>query len=86
MLRHLGIVLVSVLLLLAPASQVAASTLVGDLNDDCVVNVLDLSIVADRYLIGIGSLLYSPTYDLNHDGIINIHDVQIVAAHYLQSC
>jgi hypothetical protein len=73
-------------LLLAPLLTAQASSLVGDVNGDCKVNVLDLSLEASRYLIGIGSLLYSPTYDLNHDGVINILDIQMVAAHFNQSC
>lgn len=83
---RIGVMLVAPLLLLALARPVAASTLVGDVNNDCVVNVLDLSIEASRYLTGVGSLLYSPTYDLNGDGVINILDIQIVAAHYNQTC
>ncbi len=64
----------------------ATTTLVGDVNGDCRVNIIDLALVASRYEIGVGSLLYSPQYDLNQDGVINILDIQIVAAHYNQHC
>ena len=77
------------LLLLAsvlPPRGAEGSSLVGDVNDDCVVNVTDLVLVAQRYLTAVGSLLYAPQYDLNHDGVINIIDIQIVAAHYGEHC
>lgn len=84
--QRLAIAFMVVLLMFPFARQAAASALVGDLNDDCVVNLLDLAIIGDRYLIGYGSLRYSPKYDLNNDHIIDIFDIQIVAAHYLQTC
>ncbi len=75
------------LMLVAPwSSRAQASSLVGDVSGDCNVSVLDLSIEASRYLISVGSLLYSPTYNLNHDGQINILDMQIVASHFGQHC
>ena len=67
-------------------SRAPAPQLIGDVNGDCVVNILDLTLVGERYLIGIGSLLYSPRYDLNGDGVINILDIQTVAAYFLQHC
>ncbi len=70
----------------ALAARPASAALIGDVNGDCQVNLLDLSLVASRYGYSIGSLLYSPRYDLNHDGIINIFDVQIVAGHIGQHC
>ena len=69
-----------------PAHVATASSLVGDVNDDCTVNITDLALVARGYLTSVGSLLYAPQYDLNHDLVINILDIQIVAAHYLQHC
>lgn len=69
-----------------PALASAATTLVGDVNGDCKVNLTDLLLVASRYETAVGSLLYSPRYDLNHDGVINIIDIQTVAAHYGQRC
>ena len=84
------VILGSALLLLfasvLPPRVASGSSLVGDFNDDCSVNALDLSLIAHRYLTGVGSLLYAPQYDLNHDGFINVLDVQIAAAHYLEHC
>ena len=65
---------------------VRGSSVTGDVNGDCIVDIRDLSLVASRYLAGIGSQLYSPQYDLNDDGVINILDIQIVAGHYLEVC
>ncbi len=70
----------------ALAARPASAALIGDVNGDCVVNLLDVSLVASRYGYAIGSLLYTPRYDLNHDGIINIFDVQIVAGHVGTHC
>ena len=67
-------------------SVAAADTLVGDVNGDCRVDLIDLTMVAHRYLTARGSLLYAPQFDLNSDGVINILDIQIVASHYLQHC
>ena len=69
-----------------PVRAASADTLVGDVNGDCAVNVLDLSKIAASYLTGVGSLLYSPALDFDHNGVINILDVQVVAAHYGQHC
>ncbi len=73
--------------LLLPFSRTAlASTLLGDVNDDCTVNVLDMSIVSSRYETARGSLLYSPQFDVNGDGVINILDLQTVAGHFGTHC
>ncbi len=68
------------------SASVSSLAAVGDVNGDCIVNGLDLNLIARRFLTAVGSLLYSPAYDLNHDGVINILDIQIVAAHFGQHC
>jgi hypothetical protein len=69
-----------------PLRTARASTLIGDVNGDCRVDILDLALIARAYLTGVGSLLYSPKLDLNGDGVINILDIQIAAAHFNQHC
>jgi hypothetical protein len=64
----------------------SASSLEGDVNDDCAVNSIDLALVASRYGAFWGSLLYNPVYDLNHDRKINVMDVQMVAVHSGELC
>lgn len=76
----------SALLPLAGRPARAASPLVGDVNGDCTVNILDLAMVARRYLTAQGSLLYAPMYDLNGDGVINILDLELVAARMGTRC
>ncbi len=61
----------------------------GDVNGDCMVNVNDDQEVARRYLVGPGSLLYSPLYDINlpqPDRIIDISDVQFVFGRNYSTC
>ncbi|MHB8376910.1 MAG: hypothetical protein ACYDEB_08135 [Dehalococcoidia bacterium] len=61
----------------------------GDVNGDCRVNVNDDQEVARRYLVGVGSLLYSPLYDINlpmPDKIIDISDLQFVFGRNYSSC
>lgn len=81
-----GLGVIAAVLLLAQARSASASTIVGDVNGDCAVNGLDLSLEASRFLTARGSLLYSPTYDLNGDGVVNILDIQIVASHFGTTC
>jgi hypothetical protein len=78
--------LLALALLLPFARAALASDLLGDVNGDCTVNVLDLSILSSRYLTARGSLLYRPEYDVNGDGVINILDLQVVAGHFGTAC
>jgi hypothetical protein len=65
--------------------------LLGDVNGDGVVNIVDMSIVAvqngatNAYPYGFGSGYYNPDADLNNDGVINIVDVTIVSTHMGQT-
>lgn len=83
----LGAVLgVSAALLPLGGALSASASLPGDVNGDCRVTISDLGIVASRFGVGRGSLLYSPAYDLNHSGTIDIGDIQFVAARFGQHC
>jgi hypothetical protein len=61
------------------ADGLVRATIPGDVNGDCVVNVLDLTIVALSY----GFFAWEPGYnleaDLNNDGIVDMRDITIVA-------
>jgi hypothetical protein len=60
---------------------VTVRMLEGDLNLDCMVNVLDEQIIAQRYGAFFGLLLYDPFYDLEPkltDFDIDIKDIQFV--------
>ena len=65
---------------LSPA-LVTVRALEGDVNGDCVVNIIDEQMIANRYLQPRGSLLYSVLFDLEPqlgDGDIDIKDLQFV--------
>lgn len=67
-------------------APVLASDLIGDVDDDCQVTILDLGVIADRYGVGEWSLLYHPIYDLNGDKSIDIIDLAIAAGQFGQTC
>ena len=57
-------------------------TLPWDINDDGVVNIQDLILVANSF--GVEAPEY-PKIDVNKDGIVNILDLILVAAHFGES-
>jgi len=81
-----SILAVSIAASLALPGSASASSLVGDVNDDCTVNVVDLYLAASHYGYKYGSLRYSPIYDLDSDRDIDIVDLQIIASHAGDSC
>jgi hypothetical protein len=62
------------------------TTTQGDVNDDCVVNIIDLVIVARAYGSRPGHSRWNPDADLNNDGRINIMDLVLVAVNYGDTC
>ncbi len=54
----------------------------GDVNEDGVVDIIDLSMVAVSY----GRFSWEPEYnrkaDLNYDGVIDVFDISLVCIHY----
>jgi uncharacterized repeat protein (TIGR01451 family) len=70
-------------------ATVTVRILEGDLNLDCVVNVLDDQAIAYRYGASFGMLLYTPWYDLEpalKDRDIDIKDVQKVFGRNGSTC
>jgi dockerin type I repeat protein len=59
----------------------AATPLLGDLNNDGVVNVFDLSIFLSHWQQSGSSL----PEDLNNDGVVNIFDLSILLSNYGQT-
>jgi len=57
-------------------------TIEGDLNDDGVVNILDLGIVAFAYGSYLGHPRWNPAADFDGNGIINILDVVKIAKNF----
>jgi len=58
----------------------------GDVNGDCIVNIIDVTLVTIAFGRSIGSPGYNPKSDLNNDGTINIIDVTIVTTTFGKTC
>ena len=58
------------------------TSLAGDLNDDGVVDINDLSIVGDAYGSTPGDPDWDATTDTNEDGIMDVYDLAIVGRNY----
>jgi len=56
--------------------------LCGDINDDNVVDIVDIVIVAAAFGSQIGDPIYNPIADLNHDEYVNIFDIVTVALNF----
>lgn len=57
-------------------------TIMGDLNGDGQVNILDISLVAVAFGTRPGETRWAPNADINNDDIINILDISTVAIHF----
>src|SRR2546426_1284992 len=64
----------------------ALHAIVGDVNGDCKVSVVDLATVALAYGSKPGSPNWNPNADVTGDGIVNIIDLATVAINYGQVC
>lgn len=54
----------------------------ADVNDDAIVNIIDVTIVATAYGSYPGHPKWNPLADLNNDQVLNIIDVNHVASHF----
>jgi parallel beta-helix repeat protein len=54
----------------------------GDLNNDDKVNMIDIGIVASAFGSFPGHMRWKPEADINQDGIIDIRDIAIVARNF----
>jgi hypothetical protein len=71
----------------AENGQVTVVTdLVGDLDSDGDVDVVDVMMVASRWNCELGDECYDAYYDLDGDGDIDIVDVMQVATHWGEGC
>ena len=58
------------------------ASLAGDVNDDGVVDMKDLNMIAGAYRTIVGDPGYVPNLDLNQDGIISLRDLLIAAQEF----
>src|SRR5881296_3233877 len=58
----------------------------GDVNHDCVVDIVDLSSVGSSFGKSPGEPGYNPNADLNGDGTVNIIDLATVGQNFGQVC
>ena len=64
---------------IATAQNTYEVKLIGDFNQDNIIDISDLSAVAIRFGKSEGDPGYDPIYDLDHDGAILISDISMVA-------
>jgi GH35 family endo-1,4-beta-xylanase/enterochelin esterase-like enzyme len=64
----------------SPTNPVVNPT--GDFNNDGVINIADVMLLATKFNSVSGDGKYDAAYDLNSDGAINIGDVMIIAAKF----
>jgi hypothetical protein len=69
-----------------PVSLPKVKLLGGDANDDCVVNILDLSFMGARYGESCGDPGYNAQADINNDCIVNILDLTVAGGNYNMTC
>ena len=62
------------------------ASLPGDVNGDCVVDIVDIMLVAVRWGTRVSDASYDPYYDLDDDGDIDVVDIMQVAAHWGETC
>ena len=55
----------------------------GDLNNDCVVDTLDLELMAEQWL-SLGTVDVQPTADINGDGRVNLSDYSGLGKDWLE--
>jgi hypothetical protein len=58
------------------------TSLAGDVNNDGIVNVDDLTIVAFAYGTYEGELYYDLAADINRDGIVDMKDIRVVSYYF----
>ena len=58
----------------------------GDANDDCVVNIQDISLMGSRFGLSCGDQNWDDRADINNDCTINILDISITGGNFGKTC
>ena len=61
-------------------------TVVHDLDDNGVVNISDVMLVANRWRCRCGDECYDPYYDMDDDCDIDVVDIMLVVVHWGETC
>ena len=56
--------------------------MLGDLDGDGTVNIVDIASMAMCYMTTPASPNWNPLADLNHDGVVNMTDIATAAANF----
>ncbi len=67
-------------------SALTFTDLPSDVNHDCIINIVDLTLVGGSFGSRTGDANYNANADLNGDGIINIADLAFVGGTFGQAC
>jgi hypothetical protein len=69
----------------SPSTAVDMGTLLeGNGNDDIIINISDLGILAVSYMCLEGEPCYDPRADFDRNGIVNISDLGLLAVNYMK--
>ncbi|KNY25430.1 glycosyl hydrolase family 8 [Pseudobacteroides cellulosolvens] len=68
-----------------PTKDTSGPAVKGDLNNDGVINMADVILIATAFNATSGSEKYKAAYDLNNDGAINMADVLTIAQNFNKS-
>ncbi|MDP4181953.1 MAG: dockerin type I domain-containing protein, partial [Bacillota bacterium] len=86
--RKYGLLIISIVILTSlitgfiQLKSIAAGLKSPDLNDDKVVNMADVILLAGTFNTVSGDGKYKAQYDLNNDSVINMSDVIIIASQF----
>ena len=58
----------------------------GDANDDCTINILDLSFMGSRFGLSDGDTNFDAKADINTDGTVNILDLTVAGGNFHEVC
>jgi large repetitive protein len=58
----------------------------GDTNDDCDINVLDLSLVGGRFGLSCGDTNWDDRADINADCTVDILDLSLLGSNFGKTC
>jgi hypothetical protein len=65
---------------------ICTTTIIGDINGDCKVDIKDLTLVIKYYGTYPGRPLWNPNADINFDNKVDIKDLTLVNKYYGTSC